>query len=306
VIDLHLTIPLTTKTPTMLDHPIVDVALGLILLYTVLSLFASVVKEWISTFLGLRAKNLEKGIQTLIGADYATKLYGHPLVSTLATEKKLPSYIGSGTFASALVDLLAHGEDDRSTAETENNVAQLIQNVSGDPVLRRALRALSSTGAQTVAELRTEIAAWFDDGMNRVSGWYRRQTQWIIFAIGAGVTLFANASTVHVARDLWEDDVLRYSLAQEAVSVASTTPIPDSAQATEALLASFPVGWEDEDPFGIREGVPDWSWWTLLAHLMGWVLTAAAVSLGAPFWFDLLGRVAKLRGTGKRPETAAG
>ena len=86
----------------MLDHPIVDVALGLILLYTVLSLFASVVKEWISTFLGLRAKNLEKGIQTLIGADYAAKLYAHPLVSTLATEKKLPAYIGSGTFASAL------------------------------------------------------------------------------------------------------------------------------------------------------------------------------------------------------------
>ena len=49
----------------MLDHPIVGVALGLILLYTVLSLFASIVKEWISTLLGLRAKNLEKGIKTL-------------------------------------------------------------------------------------------------------------------------------------------------------------------------------------------------------------------------------------------------
>ena len=294
----------------MLDHPIVDVALGLILLYTVLSLFASVVKEWISTFFGLRARNLEKGIRTLIGAEYAKKLYDHPLVSTLATEKKLPSYIGSGTFASALVDLLAHGEgdqsaadteDDQSNADTEHKAAQLIRNVSGDPVLGRALRALSSTGAETVAELRTEIAAWFDDGMNRVSGWYRRQTQWIIFAIGAAVTLFANASTVHVASDLWQDDVLRYSVAQEAVSMASTTPSPDSLQASEALLASFPVGWEDEDPLGIREGVPDWSRGTWFAHLMGWIMTAAAVSLGAPFWFDLLGRVAKLRGTGKRP-----
>ena len=99
----------------MLDHPIVDVALGLILLYTVLSLFASVVKEWISTRLRLRAKNLENWIQTLIGADYAAKLYDHLLVSTLATEKKLSSYIGSATFASARVDLLAHGEDDQST-----------------------------------------------------------------------------------------------------------------------------------------------------------------------------------------------
>ena len=158
-----------------------------------------------------------------------------------------------------------------------------------------------------MAELRTEIAAWFDEGMNRVSGWYRRQTQWIIFAIGASVTLFANASTVHVARDLWQDDVLRYTVAQEAVSMASiTTQSPDSLTVPDALLASFPVGWENEDPFGIREGVPDWSWGTTLAHVIGWVLTAAAVSLGAPFWFDLLGRVAKLRGTGRRPEGTAG
>ena len=290
----------------MFDHPIVDVALGLILLYTVLSLFASVVKEWISTFLGLRAKNLEKGIRTLIGDDYATKLYKHPLVSTLATEKKLPSYMGSGTFASALVDLLAHGEEDQGTADTQDNTAKLIQNASGDAVLGPVLRALSGAGEQTVAELRTEIAAWFDDGMNRVSGWYRRETQRIIFIIGAGVTLFANASTVHVARDLWQDDVLRYSVAQEAISMASTTQNPDSLQAQSALLTSFPVGWEDEDPFHVRQGVQGWSLGTWLAHLMGWTLTAAAVSLGAPFWFDLLGRVAKLRGTGKRPAGSAG
>ena len=290
----------------MLDHPIVDVALGLILLYTVLSLFASVVKEWISTLLGLRAKNLEKGIQTLIGADYATKLYKHPLVSSLATGKKLPSYIGSGTFASALVDLLAHGEEAQPTADAEADVAHLVRKAGGDPVLGRALRALTSAGAQTVADIRTEIAAWFDDGMNRVSGWYRRQTQLIILIIGVLVTLFANASTVHVARDLWQDDALRYAIAQEAVSIESTTQSTDSLEVPDSLLASFPVGWENEDPFGHREGVPDWSWGTWLAHLMGWVLTAAAVSLGAPFWFDLLGRVAKLRGTGRRPEKAAG
>lgn len=290
----------------MLDHPIVDVVLGLILLYTVLSLFASVVKEWISTFLALRAKNLEKGIQTLIGTEYAKKLYEHPLVSSLATEKKLPSYIGSGTFASALVDMLAHGEEDQATKDTEDQAANLVRKASDAPELRRALRALSRSGAETVADLRTEIAVWFDDSMNRVSGWYRRQTQLIIFIIGAFVTLFANASTVHVASDLWKDDAMRYSVAQEAISLASTTQSPGSLNASDSLLHSFPVGWEDEDPFGWREAVPDWSWGTWFAHLMGWVLTAAAVSLGAPFWFDLLSRVAKLRGTGRRPEGAAG
>ena len=187
----------------MLDHPIVDVALGLILLYSTLSLVASVVKEWISSVLGWRAKNLQKGIQTLIGEDHAARLYGHPLVSTLAKEKKLPSYIGSGTFASVVVDLLAHDENGKSLVVPKDRAAKLIDRVGDDPVLGPALRALGNAGAETVADLRREIADWFDEGMNRVSGWYRRKAQGYIFVIGAVVAISANASTVHVVRDLW-------------------------------------------------------------------------------------------------------
>lgn len=142
----------------MLDHPIVDVALGLILLYTVLSLFASVAKEWILYVPRTPGDEPAERIQTLIGTEYAKKLYERPLVNSLATGKKLPSYIGSGTFASALVDLLAHVEEDQA--------ASLVRRASDAPELRRTLRALSRSGAETVADLRPEIAVWFDDSMN--------------------------------------------------------------------------------------------------------------------------------------------
>ena len=36
----------------------------------------------------------------------------------------------------------------------------------------------------------------------------------------------------------------------------------------------------------------------LVKFVTGWVITIAAISLGAPFWFDLLGKVANLRGSG--------
>ena len=83
----------------------------------------------------LRAPGEERaeGIQTLIGDDYAAKLYGHPLVSTLAKKKKLPPYIGSGTFASALVDVLAHGEDGKPIVGMEDKAAGFVDNVSDDP-----------------------------------------------------------------------------------------------------------------------------------------------------------------------------
>lgn len=285
----------------MLDHPVVDVALGLILLYSMLSLVASVVKEWVSTLLSLRAKNLRKGIGTLIGDDYAQRLYGHPLVNTLAKGKKKPSYIGSDTFASALVDLLAQDEDGNLVVTMGDEAAKLIDRVGDDSALKAPLRAMANLGAEKVDDLRRQVAGWFDEGMNRVSGWYRRQTQLIIFAIGAVAAVSANASTVHVVQDLWRDDALRYAIAQEAVAAAGTASA-DSVQVADAILESFPLGWEGEDPFGVREDVQNWDLWIWLSHLFGWLFTAAAVSLGAPFWFDLLGRVAKLRGTGKRPD----
>ena len=285
----------------MLDHPVVDVALGLALLYSVLSLVASVVKEWVSTLFSLRAKNLRKGIGTLIGDDYAQRLYGHPLISTLAKDKKKPSYIGAETFASALVDLLAQDEDGNPVVAMGDEAAKLVDRVGADSALKPPLRALTNLGAETVDDLRRQVAGWFDEGMNRVSGWYRRQTQLIIFAIGAVVAVSANASTVHVVQDLWRDDALRYAIAQEAVAVASDTVSADSAQVADAILQSFPLGWEGEDPFGLHEGVQDWGAGIWIAHVLGWFFTAAAVSLGAPFWFDLLSKVAKLRGTGSRP-----
>ena len=193
-----------------------------------------------------------------------------------------------------LVDLLAHDENGKSVIAARDRAAVLVDRVGDDPVLGPAIRALSNAGAETVADLRCEIAAWFDEGMNRVSGWYRRRAQRYIFLIGAVVAGSANASTLHVVRDLWDDDALRYALAQQAVAVAGDAENSNTLQiqVPDAVLASFPLGWE---------GVSGWGVGGWVTHLFGWLFTAATVSLGAPFWFDLLSRVAKLRGTGGRP-----
>ena len=39
--------------------------------------------------------------------------------------------------------------------------------------------------------------------------------------------------------------------------------------------------------------------WLLKA--IGWLITALAVSLGGPFWFELLNRLVDMRGAGKKP-----
>lgn len=42
-----------------------------------------------------------------------------------------------------------------------------------------------------------------------------------------------------------------------------------------------------------------------MRRVFGWVLTAAFTTLGAPFWFDLLGRLVSVRGNGNKPAPAA-
>jgi hypothetical protein len=58
-------------------------------------------------------------------------------------------------------------------------------------------------------------------------------------------------------------------------------------------------------PTGEWPGREFWSMqlgWALWGHWLGWLMTIAAISVGAPFWFDTLTRFVNLRGTGKRPE----
>ena len=93
----------------MFDHPIIDVTLGLVLFYVLMSLFASVVQEWISSLWSLRSKILHSSVQNLIGNDYAQKVYEHALIKNLEKKNKLPSYIAPETLSTVLLAIIARG-----------------------------------------------------------------------------------------------------------------------------------------------------------------------------------------------------
>ena len=102
--------------------------------------------------MGYGRRTSSKGIRTLIGKDHASQLYGHPLVSSLVKEEKLPLYIGSGTCASVLADLFARDENGKSVVAGNGKASALV--VDATMVVHR-----------------------IDEGMNHVSGWYQRQAR---------------------------------------------------------------------------------------------------------------------------------
>lgn len=291
----------------MFDHPIIDVALGLVLFYIVLSLVVSAVQEWVASLFGLRAKNLRAGLENLIdgpgpGAEFARMVYDHPLVKNMARAKKLPSYIAPETLSTVLLEVVAQKELEKSySACTPDQVRELVEQIDPESPLKRILEAFVDDSASVQEGLKKRVAEWFDEGMIRVSGWYKRRVKVLRVVISAVVTMLTNASTVQVATELWKNDALRTTLAQQAVEVAD--------EGTEAIgddsleqLRSFPIGWRTDSDGAIIW--PD-GWLAWLATLIGWLITVAAVSLGAPFWFDLLGKVANLRGSGGKSQRPA-
>ena len=89
---------------------ILEVAIGLTLLYLLLSLVCTIANEWIAQLLSLRARNLEMGIQRLLEdpdrSGLAGRLYGHPLLMSVCRIGQKPSYLPGSIFARALVDVL--------------------------------------------------------------------------------------------------------------------------------------------------------------------------------------------------------
>ena len=73
-----------------MNSPIIDVAIVLIFVYVVLSLLASSIQEWTASLLGLRSRNLYRGVRRLLGAGMAKDVYEHPMIRRLAKKDRQP------------------------------------------------------------------------------------------------------------------------------------------------------------------------------------------------------------------------
>ena len=153
------------------------------------------------------------------------------------------------------------------------------------------VRTIRSLNGDTDSDANAGLAEWFDEGMNRVSGWYKRKAKAWIVGVAVAITLVTNASTIHIAEQLWVDDSLRTALAEQGVALAEAGTSLDELEESHraATVKALPVSWNR----GLPEDGVEWG-----KSIVGWLITVVAISLGAPFWFDLLGRVSNLRGSG--------
>ncbi len=265
----------------MFGSTVLEVAIGLVFVYWLLSLLCSAINEQVIVpLLNLRAKFLEEGIKNMLddpqGDKLVKQLYESPLIrglsrKTLSGQLRKPSYIPADTKNSSIPQALA-------------------------PLIDRAKKDPASPGDPAI--VLASIEKWYNDTMDRVSGWYKGRVQLIILLLALVIVVSLNIDTVSLITSLSNDTAMRSAIVSAAQGAANS-------QNNAKNLATIQQN--------IAQLQPVIGWSTLPADLRNWVLkvfgllaTIFAVSLGAPFWFDLLNKFTNFRSSGPPPRSNAG
>ncbi len=313
-----------------------DVAIGMILVYLLVSLICTSINELVEAKLKLRAVDLEQGIRGLLNNDtqLTQEVYDHPLIDSLFRGKynpkdirrgknrytrgsTLPSYIPAKNFAIALIDIVFPTAVNNDINAIKTNIDKI-----ENSYIKKALSSIAETAGSDINKFREGIEDWYNSAMDRISGWYKRRVQKIIFVLGMVIVIAMNADSIAIFNNLVNDRPLRATIvdaAQRLHSPSSDTPSVSTtiANVNSLYQLGLPIGWVwksqlnyDKAAISNVKAIPPFDLhnqfkytvevWVL--KLSGWFITALAISLGAPFWFDMLNKVMVIRSTVKPTE----
>lgn len=206
-------------------------------------------------------------------------------------------HIPKDVFAAALLEL-AKIKGAGTDATLAQKVGKLVEVYEGTPI-GNFLSSLAVSGATTVDEFTTSVGAWFDGQMQRLTDSYRRLTKYFLAVIGLGVALVFNVDAVAISSGLANNAdqraavvLLADDLDADGLACKDKTTGLDCAAGNLSSIKNLGMkvpfhGWSDT-----------WKGQAFsddVVHAAGIGLTALAVSLGGPFWFDTVGALAGLR-----------
>ncbi len=250
-----------------------DVFIGLVFIYLLYSLYATIIMELIATLLGLRARNLSYAVRRMLrdekqfkfkiskllsrSGTAITNFYGkslnlkssklfddfykQPLIKYLSSGSffNRPSYLDPGEFSKALVDSLKGNSKKPNLLE---KIKETISKLPEDSDTKKHLQSLLEDASDDIQHFRLLLENWFDSTMKRVIGWYKRKTQFLLLIIGFLVAVIFNASTFQIVDKLSKDDKAREQLVNLATSyIEENSAILNNLDSIKQLDSSFHI-----------------------------------------------------------------
>ncbi len=441
---------------SIFDSPIFETVLSMILVCAMLSLLVSSLTELINSYFNERGKQLYNTISKLfddnVNINFGQLIYNHPMVTNLRKDNKTyPQYISDAMFSQVMIEVVSNfAREYKYDEEKKSIVMQVAKDANGLPVhedlftrfkagvekmehtsiklllLNMADKATSmakgDSSTSEIASLEKQLKQWYNDQMDRMTGWYKEVIKKKLLIVGFIVAIVLNVNAIHVFQTIYRNPQLRSELtaiservAENYEKVKSDTSLTDLQKETKAMQMSkiisikkdstqlseikdalgqmqkldtafnkiiskvmkldsidkihdslrriklaedfkntydrideiealgLPIGWKLNEPplcwlatkdtankkflhrilinnvfinrdslitklksdhidkYFINYVKP--SFWNWVFYLIGICITAFSVSMGAPFWFDLLLKFVNIRKAGKKPLT---
>ena len=240
----------------------------------------------------------------------------------LGARRRLPSYISAKSFGEAVIDLLVPDAAGRTTMTT---IQDSLKKLPADLPFTTSLQSLATNAANDISRFRTSIENWYDDHMDRVSGWYKRHVAKITIAVGAILVILLNINTITIGRTLYSNSVVSSAVSMVAANHPNCAKGESQEQCLSSLQtdlsavaqAGLPIGWPTVSACLVKGASCSWwqqrgilnpngsSAWQLVLVIIGFLLTILALTPGAQFWFGLLVKLGAIRSTGPKPPTPA-
>lgn len=299
-----------------------EIVIGIIFVILMLSLLATTIMELIAGLLSLRGQNLQRALKHILSNSgnlmifekFKENAFYKQLSTKWMGKSYPPSYMESSSFWSILFSIL---REDKAI-QTIEDLRERLQTLP-DKTLREVLIQLLDeveykyhTAEERFQAFRQMVEAWYNNVMDRASGWYKRSTQAILLVIGFVIAVGFDADVVELYQDLSAQPEVAAEIANQAENFIAenryrleqdtSAQVEETLQQLQSILkediqslkSPLGLGWDRDD----LQGAGAYFW---LLKLAGWLVTALSITLGAPFWFDLLRKVVNIRSSGDAP-----
>ncbi|MFH0843724.1 MAG: hypothetical protein V1903_14055 [Bacteroidota bacterium] len=317
-----------------------DLVIGLIFIYLIYSIGASTLWEIFVNLTHMRGRMLRKWVintfsELKINADKVKKttessmILDHSLILGLSGDKK-PSYISSASFTDVLLDLVIKADNTIDKADyITRDLDRIRDSFSKTQILPGGLKGVflqyADEAGGNVKKFRDKISMWYDEAQENLIGSYKKILQRWILLISIVLVSITNADTIRLASYLYVNDEARLAVAEKATSFIQDTAMIDFKSKIRSFVSDpemdlskidtlltddirilktfqaelentqIPIGWNSEN-------LSDFDFLDWLIKIGGLLLTALAVSMGSPFWFDVLSKLSNLRSAGNKPK----
>ena len=280
-----------------------NIVISLVFVYLLYSLFATIVMEIIASVFALRANNLKRALRTMLTngeQNYFDDIMEQDslfkqLSGKLSGKRTPPSYLNPKNFSLMMLNVLEKSSNGLSLVEDQIETLP-----NGE--MKDVLKMYFSEAESNIDRFKLNLEGWFNDIMDRASGWFKRRIQVILIVVGFFIAVAFNVDTLAIFSQLKNSEVASKVAENAALFIESEEVLAQIgnngviSEISKLNDLSLGLGWDGYFVEGESLGLK------LFLSTLGWLITALAISLGAPFWFDLLTKLVNIRGTGQTKE----